>query len=734
MPTPHDILRTVFGFDDFIGLQGDVIPHVAEGGDAVVLMPTGGGKSLCYQIPAMLRDGFGVVVSPLIALMRDQVAALRQAGVRAACLNSSLSMQEMNEVQADLEYGRLDLLYVAPERLCRPEFLERLARLRPNLFAIDEAHCVSQWGHDFRPEYLQLSIIPERFPGVPRVALTATADLPTRNDILTHLGLDGARIFANGFDRPNIRYTVQPKDKPQHQLLQFIRNTHQGDSGIIYRISRKKTDQTAAFLNKNGITALPYHAGLSAEERNAHQERFMREEGLVMVATVAFGMGVDKPDVRFVAHLEPPRSLEAYHQETGRAGRDGLPADAWMTYGLQDFAIMRSMIVGGDADDRRKFVEHRKLDSIMAFLEAPGCRRQALLSYFGESIEPCRNCDTCAQPPKTWNGTVAAQKALSNIFRTGQRFGAKHLADVLKGETSKRISQLGHDQLSTYGIGDELSGGEWRSVYRQLGASGLLEVDIEGHGALHLNENSWQVLRGEREVVLRTDPVVPKVSRRRTRGERIDEEGTLATSEARILFDALRAKRAELASERGIPPYAVFPDRTLLEMVRYRPSALADLGLLSGIGEMKLQSFGETFLAVLEGHEAINGRPDDLPPLPQQRSTAKPARKGASESALESARAFTRLGNVEEVAQERNLKASTVWIHLASAVSSGEYDWRDLCVLEEDAVREIRDVMTAFRTRGIMELSPVHEELQGRYDYGLLRIIRNGLNREGASK
>lgn len=731
MPTPQDLLHTVFGFNDFIGLQEDVIPHIIAGNDAVVLMPTGGGKSLCYQIPAMIRDGFGVIVSPLIALMRDQVTALKQAGVRAACLNSALSPQEMNEVQADLEYGRLDLLYVAPERLCRPEFLDRLARLRPNLFAIDEAHCVSQWGHDFRPEYLQLAVIPERFPGVPRVALTATADGPTRQDILNHLHLQEARIFATGFDRPNIRYTVLPKDQPQRQLLQFIRDNHQGDSGIVYRVSRKKTEQTAAFLNKNGHTALPYHAGLSAEERHGNQERFMREEGLIMVATVAFGMGVDKPDVRFVAHLEPPRSLEAFHQETGRAGRDGLPANAWMTYGLQDFAIMRSMINGNEADDRRKFVEHRKLDSIMAFLETPTCRRQALLSYFGEAIDPCGNCDTCTSPPDTWDGTVAAQKALSNIFRTGQRFGAKHLANVLKGKMSKRTEQFGHDQLSTFGIGEELSNQEWRSVYRQLGSSGLLDVDIEGHGALKLNEKSWQVLRGELPVTLRTDPIMTKPSRRKTRGERIDEEGAIATSEARHLFEALRVKRQELAEERGVPPYAVFPDRTLLEMVRYRPANPEEFSRLSGVGAVKLESFGAIFLDLIKGHEAIHGRPDDVPVHPKAFDMPTPGKTEAiNDTIRETVSIFQECRNVEDVAERRALKPSTIWGHLLKAVTHGLLTWQSACNLSDEEIHEIRDVITAFRSKGIMELTPVHEELGGRFDYPLLRIVRAGIVRK----
>ncbi|WP_369404445.1 RQC domain-containing protein [Salidesulfovibrio brasiliensis] len=439
---------------------------------------------------------------------------------------------------------------------------------------------------------------------------------------------------------------------------------------------------------------------------------------------------MDKPDVRFVAHLEPPRSLEAYHQETGRAGRDGLPADAWMTYGLQDFAIMRSMINGNEADDRRKFVEHRKLDAIMAFLETPSCRRQALLSYFGESIEPCANCDTCSNPPDTWDGTVAAQKALSNIFRTGQRFGAKHLANVLKGKHNGRTEQFGHDQLSTFGIGEELSNQEWRSVYRQLASSGLLDVDIEGHGGLKLNERSWQVLRGEKSVTLRTDPIMLKPSRRKTKGERIDEDGAISTSEARQLFEALRAKRQELAEERGVPPYAVFTDRTLLEMVRYRPKDLDEISRLSGIGAVKLESFGGIFLDLLKGHEALHGRPDDVPMHPKALDTAKQKSSGPNETVRETATLFKEYGDVETVAQKRALKPSTIWGHLTQAVTHGLLDWQQACALSEEEVSEIRDAITAFRSRGIMELTPVHEELGGRFDYPILRLVRAGLMRK----
>ncbi|MFZ0789834.1 MAG: DNA helicase RecQ, partial [Chromatiaceae bacterium] len=502
--TPLEILGRVFGYTGFRGAQQEVIERVAGGGDALVLMPTGGGKSLCYQIPALLRPGTGVVVSPLIALMQDQVDALRQLGVRAAFLNSSLPINEQQAVEQALLSGNLDLLYVAPERLLTDRFLALLNRVAIALFAIDEAHCVSQWGHDFRPEYIQLNLLHERWPQVPRIALTATADAPTRNEIVTRLALEQAAQFIASFDRPNIRYRIVEKDQPRRQLISFLRVEHPGDSGIVYCLSRRKVDETAEFLRSQGFKALPYHAGMPAEQRRANQAEFLRGEGVIVVATIAFGMGIDKPDVRFVAHLDLPKSLEAYYQETGRAGRDGLPADAWMTYGLGDVVMMRRLIEDSQSEERFKRVELHKLNALLGYCETTECRRVVMLNYFGEQhTEPCGNCDTCLDPVESWDGTVAAQKALSCVYRTEQRFGVNYLIDVLLGSDHERVRRFGHDRLSTFGIGKDLSADQWKSVYRQLVAAGLIAVDMEGHGALRLTDQSRPVLRGERRLHLR---------------------------------------------------------------------------------------------------------------------------------------------------------------------------------------------------------------------------------------
>ena len=491
------MLRKYFGYDSFRPLQGDIIDRVMAGKDAFVLMPTGSGKSICYQIPAMLRRGVGVVVSPLIALMQDQVDALQENGVRAACLNSSLTAEAAAEVIRKLLDTRIDILYVAPERLLMPGFQQQLSRVPIALFAIDEAHCVSQWGHDFRPEYLQLDTLADRFPGVPRLACTATADQRTREEILDKLRLKDGRLFVAGFDRPNIRYRVVQKNQPRQQLLRFLQTEHPGDAGIVYCLSRKRVEETAAFLNDHGIAALPYHAGLGGEVRRRHQERFLREDGLIMTATIAFGMGIDKPDVRFVAHLDLPKSLEAYYQETGRAGRDGLPADAWLCYGLQDVVMLRQMMAQSEADDLHKRREQQGLDTMLGYCEVTDCRRRVLLKYFGETLpEPCGNCDTCLEPPETFDGTVAAQKLLSCAVRTGQRFGAQHLVNVLRGSESERLIRWGHQNLSTYGIGVDMSAGEWRSVTRQLVARGYLAVDPDGYGGLRLTAAAGPILRG----------------------------------------------------------------------------------------------------------------------------------------------------------------------------------------------------------------------------------------------
>ena len=604
----HDVLHRVFGYPNFLGQQEAVIEHTVAGGDSLVLMPTGGGKSLCYQIPAIVRDGVAVVVSPLIALMRDQVEGLRQTGVRAACLNSTLSYQEVLEVEAAMENGRLDLLYIAPERLFGDRTLELLARTRLALFAIDEAHCVSQWGHDFRPEYLQLSALRERFPEVPRIALTATADQPTRREIVERLGLGRAPQFVSGFDRPNIRYAVVPKNRARQQLLRFLEERHQGHAGIVYCLSRRRVDDTAEWLRGTGVDALPYHAGLGAEVRRRNQDRFQREDGVVIVATIAFGMGIDKPDVRFVAHLDLPKSIEAYYQETGRAGRDGEPADAWMVYGLQEVVTLRQMVEGSSAGDMRKRLEVRKLDAMLGYCELTTCRRQTLLAYFGETLpERCGNCDNCLTPVASWDATEACQKALSCVHRTGQRFGAGYLIDVLRGLGNERIQSFGHDRILTHGAGADIDPYRWRSVFRQLVARGLLSVDIEGYGSLRLTESSWPVLRGEEEVLMRQDVRPARAKAKRKPKEPPPPPDPATWDEA--LWEALRARRTEFAKAQAVPPYVIFHDSTLHEMVHHRPRTPEEFARLSGVGETKLSRYGDEFLAVITAREgAPSGR------------------------------------------------------------------------------------------------------------------------------
>ena len=597
--TPHAVLDRVFGYRAFRGQQEAIIEHVAGAGDALVVMPTGGGKSLCYQIPALLRDGVAVVVSPLIALMQDQVDALRQAGVRAAYLNSTLTFAEVQAIEADARTGALDLLYVAPERLMGERTLALLDDVRIALFAIDEAHCVSQWGHDFRPEYLQLSVLHERFPGVPRVALTATADAPTRREIVERLGLGDARVFISGFDRPNIRYTIVPKRNAREQLLRFLDAGHRGHAGIVYCLSRRKVEETARWLRERDFHALPYHAGMSADERRLHQDAFVHEDGVVIVATIAFGMGIDKPDVRFVAHLDLPKSIESYYQETGRAGRDAAPADAWMAYGLSDVVTLRQMVEGSEADEQRKRIEVRKLDALLGLCELTTCRRQTLLAYFGEArAEPCGNCDNCIAPPEAWEATEAAQKALSCVYRTGQRFGAGYVIDVLRGSNNERIRGFRHDRLSTFGIGADIDASTWRSLFRQLVARGLMRVDVEGFGSLKLTEASRMVLRGECEVHLRRDAPAPKKPRR----ERPSRTARAALgTEHQALFEALRTRRRELAKAQGVPPYVIFHDVTLEAMAEQQPLTLEAFAALPGVGEKKLERYAATFIEVLEG-------------------------------------------------------------------------------------------------------------------------------------
>jgi ATP-dependent DNA helicase RecQ len=598
-PSASDLLQSVFGYPGFRGQQQAIVEHLRDGGDALVLMPTGGGKSLCYQIPALLRQGTAIVVSPLIALMQDQVDALREAGVAAAYLNSSLAGDAQREVERQLLAGELNLLYVAPERLLTSRFLDQLERIEVALFAIDEAHCVSQWGHDFRPEYRELAILHQRFPQVPRIALTATADPRTREEIVERLSLQNARQFVSSFDRPNIGYRVGLRHNAKRQLGEFLLG-HEGESGIVYCLSRRKVDSIAEWLAESGVEALPYHAGLDAATRATNQQRFLREDGVVMVATVAFGMGIDKPDVRFVAHLDLPRSIEGYYQETGRAGRDGLPAEAWMIYGLSDVVTMSQMIAQSESADERKRVERQKLESLLAYAEATTCRRQLLLGTFGETYPgPCGHCDNCIAPPKTWDATVPAQKALSAVYRTGQRFGAGHVIDVLRGVETERVLSLDHHRLSTFGVGTEMDDKQWRSVFRQLLAAGLLEADAEGYGTLRLSAASRAVLTGGQSVRLRED-ARPERARRRRDSKQITGSGSLGIEAyEQPMWDELRALRTQLAKQQGVPPYVVFHDATLLAMLRALPANEDELAGISGVGEAKLKRYGRDFLAVI---------------------------------------------------------------------------------------------------------------------------------------
>ncbi len=598
------LLSNYFGYDQFRHCQAEIIDKVVSGSDALVLMPTGGGKSLCYQIPALIRDGVGVVISPLIALMQDQVDSLQALGIRGTFINSSQDFQTRLAVERDLLEGRIDLLYIAPERLFKAETLNLLNQATVALFAIDEAHCVSQWGHDFRPEYQQLKILADRFPGVPRIALTATADQRTRQEIVEQLSLHQAKHFIHSFDRPNISYTIADGGQNKQKLWKFLEQHHANDAGIVYCLSRKKVDDIAAWLCDQGRLALPYHAGLSNDVRADNQSRFLKEEGLIIVATIAFGMGIDKPDVRFVAHLNLPKSIEAYYQETGRAGRDGEPANAWMTYQLNDVITLSRMLQASEGSEQYKRVTLQKLDAMLALCEMTGCRRQALLGYFNETLaEPCGNCDNCLNPPVTWDGTEAAQKALSCVYRTGQRFGVSYLIDVLSGSENQRIQSNSHHQISTFGIGAELNKTNWRSVFRQLISRGYLQVDVEGYGGIRLSEKCRDVLRGEKAIRFRQSATKEKSSGSKKRSK-------AALLELRIsdqpLFDALKALRTELAREQNVPPYVVFHDRTLIAMARNRPADTVELEKISGVGKMKLERYGDDFLLAIAANPVID--------------------------------------------------------------------------------------------------------------------------------
>ncbi|MGZ5052759.1 MAG: DNA helicase RecQ [Methylobacter sp.] len=705
---PTEILKTVFGYDKFRGPQQDIIDTLIAGQDAMVLMPTGGGKSLCYQIPALVRPGVGIVVSPLIALMQDQVNALLQLGVKAAFLNSTLSLEQARQVERQLLNDELDLLYIAPERLTSDRTGALFERIKIALFAIDEAHCVSQWGHDFRADYLQLSLLHERFPDIPRIALTATADHKTREEIKLRLGLEQAKLFLNGFDRPNIRYRIVQKQNSRQQLIDFIRAEHAGDSGIVYCLSRKKVEATAEWLRTKGINALPYHAGMDADLRYRHQHQFLMEDGLVIVATIAFGMGIDKPNVRFVAHLDLPKSVEAYYQETGRAGRDGLPANAWMAYGLQDVITLRKMLEESNTDEAHKRVEYHKLDAMLALCEQVHCRRQALLNYFGDHLEqPCGNCDTCLEPVNTWDGTVAAQKALSCIHRTQQRYGVHYLIDVLHGKATDRIVKAAHDKLSTFGIGADIDEQQWHSVFRQLVARGLVAVDFEHFGALRLTEACRPVLRGEQQLMLRKDLKVEKIKA----GKKTSRE--FVKADDNLLWNALRAKRKQIADAQDVPPYVIFHDATLMAMLEAKPRNRKEMALLSGVGERKLELYADEFLDVIaEFIDLSNG------PI------------GLSDTMAETVALF-RLGyGVEQIAQQRELQETTIYGHLAQAIEQGMLMLTDVVELPEQEIKSIEQAILDLPGELKNAIKPVYEQFGGQYNYGVLRCIRAALQRQ----
>ncbi|MPT17452.1 MAG: DNA helicase RecQ [Pseudomonas sp.] len=700
------ILKDVFGYDAFRGNQAAIIERVAAGGDALVLMPTGGGKSLCYQVPALMREGLAVVVSPLIALMDDQVATLDELGVAAVALNSTLSSDEQREIAERIRRGQIKMLYLAPERLVQPRMLSFLQGLDIALFAIDEAHCVSQWGHDFRPEYLQLGQLAELFPQVPRMALTATADKRTREEIVQRLHLDSAERFLSSFDRPNIFYRIQPKDQPRKQLLGFLA-ARKGDAGIVYCLSRKKVEEVADFLSSQGFPALPYHAGLPNELRAYHQKRFLNEEGLIMVATIAFGMGIDKPNVRFVCHLDLPKSLEAYYQETGRAGRDGLPADAWMAYGLQDVIFLKQMLANSEGDERHKRIEQHKLDAMLALCEETRCRRQALLAYFDEELpQPCGHCDNCIDGVETWDATEPARQALSAIYRSGQRYGVGHLVDILLGRDNEKIRAAGHQHLAVFGIGKGFSEVEWRTLFRQLVARGLADVDLDGFGGLRLSEACRPLLRGEVSLQLRREPKPAQAAKASS-----SAASQLVRGHERDMWEALRSLRRKLAEEHSVPPYVIFPDATLLEMLRSQPGSLSEMAQVSGVGARKLERYGQAFLEVLNGSAA-----DDAPaPVADLRhELVSLARAGMTPA---------------QIAGQLNCSEKNVYSLLAEAICAQQLSLEQALDLPEDLLGEIQESFLDGEGElpAVSEIAPL---FAGRVDEAVLYCVRAALQAE----
>ena len=701
MQRAQEILKSTFGYDNFRHSQQEIIQQLLDGKDALVLMPTGGGKSLCFQIPALVRSGTAIVISPLIALMQDQVDALQQLGVKAAFLNSSQSFSEAQNIEQQLVNNELDLLYVAPERLLTDQMLTLLDRSQLSLFAIDEAHCVSQWGHDFRPEYQKLKILHERFPAIPRIALTATADQRTREEIISQLQLENAGVYINSFDRPNINYAITEGNSPKQRLWRFLEEKHPQDAGIVYCLSRKKVEAIAEWLSDQGRVALPYHAGLSQEIRQKNQQRFLREEGVIIVATIAFGMGIDKPDVRFVAHLNLPKSIEAYYQETGRAGRDGELAHAWMAYGLQDVITLRQFMQDSKADEMHKRVEHHKLESMLGLCELITCRRHALLAYFEEtSKEKCGACDNCLNPPEKWDGTEAAQKALSSIYRTEQRFGVNYIVDILLGKTDERIQRNGHDQISTFGIGKEFFNAEWRSIFRQLIALGYIDIDMERHGALRLTEKCRPILRGEQKLDLRkqTKEEKPPKEKKQKSSVRPQDEP---------LWEALRALRLELAEESGVPPFVIFHDSSLQEMVKKRPQTSDDMRRISGVGEQKLARYGQKYL-----NEIAKFPLDEL------------LNNNLSTTVNETLILYQQGIAIDQIAQQRDVKETTIYTHLADAIEVGLLEVRDVIDLEDEEFDEIVFSIEALEDEEKGRLKPVYEELDQEYDYGVLRCVQ----------